>query len=213
MKKRGVYLVLAPVFLAAFALFTGLVQWVDVRPIGPQASKVGFATFNGFVRERVGVNFTLYTVTDWLGLVPIAIALGFAFLGAVQCIRRKGLFKVDKSLFVLGAFYILVMAVFLFFETVVVNYRPVLIEGRLEASYPSSTTMLAMCVIPTAMLQCNARIKRGTLKYGVLFSLAAFGDFMVIARFLSGVHWASDILGGLLFSAGAVCLYAFFAEA
>ena len=81
--------------LAAFALWTVFVRFVDVQAIGPKESCVGFATLNGYVHNLTGVNMSLYTVTDWLGLVPIGVALGFAVLGLVQWIKRKSLFKVD----------------------------------------------------------------------------------------------------------------------
>ena len=193
---------------AAFAVWTVLVRLVDVEPIGPQGSSVGFATFNGAFHRMTGVHMTLYTITDWLGLVPIAVAFGFAVLGLCQWIKRKSLLRVDRSILVLGGFYFAVMAVYVFFEVVVVNRRPVLIEGYLEASYPSSTTMLVLCVMPTAMLQCRDRIKRCAVRRCVLLLLAVFTAFMVIGRLCSGVHWITDIIGGGLISASLVMLYA-----
>ena len=195
-------------FLAAFVLWTVLVSLVDIRPIGPNGSRVGFAALNGFVQDLTGVNLFLYTVTDWLGLVPIAVAFGFAILGLAQWIKRKSLLKVDGSLLVLGGFYIAVIASYIFFETVVINYRPTLIDGYLEASYPSSTTMLVMCVMPTAMLQLRPRIKNDVFRRCVLILIALFTAFMVIGRLLSGVHWLTDIIGGALLSAGLVIIYA-----
>ena len=70
-----------------------------------------------------------------------------------------------------------------------------------------STTMLVMCVMPTALMQLRTRIKNTTLKVFVSASIVAFIPFMVIGRLLSGVHWLTDILGGVIFSAGAVTLY------
>ena len=195
-------------FLGAFVLWTVLVSVVDVRAIGQNASSVGFATLNGYVHNLTGVNMFLYTITDWLGLVPIGVAFGFAVLGLVQWVGRKSLFKVDRSILALGGFYIIVLAMYIFFEIVVINYRPVLIDGYLEASYPSSTTMLVMCVMPTAMMQLHARIKSDVLRRCVLISIAAFTAFMVIGRLASGVHWLTDIIGGALVSAGLVITYA-----
>lgn len=193
--------------LAAFALWTVFVRFVDVQAIGPKESCVGFATLNGYVHNLTGVNMSLYTVTDWLGLVPIGVALGFAILGLVQLIKRKSLWKVDHSILALGVFYIVVMAAYLVFEIVVINYRPTLIEGYLEASYPSSTTMLVMCVMPTAAMQLNERIKNTVFRRCVIITIIVFIAFMVIGRFLSGVHWITDIIGGALFSAGVVTTY------
>ena len=195
-------------FLAAFVLWTVLVSLVDIRAIGPNGSSVGFATLNGYVHERTGVNFPLYTITDWLGLVPIGVAFGFAILGLVQWIKRKSLLKVDRSLLVLGGFYMVVLAAYIFFEVVVINYRPVLIDGYLEASYPSSTTMLVMCVMPTAMMQLRAHIKNDVFRRCVMISIAVFIVFMVIGRLASGVHWLSDIIGGALLSTALVIIYA-----
>ena len=195
-------------FLGAFVLWTVLVSYVDVRAIGQNASSVGFATLNGYVHNLTGVNMLLYTITDWLGLVPIGVAFGFAVLGLVQWVGRKSLFKVDRSILALGGFYIFVLATYIFFEIVVINYRPVLIDGYLEVSYPSSTTMLVMCVMPTAMMQLHARIKSDVFRRCVLISIAAFTAFMVIGRLASGVHWLTDIIGGALVSAGLVITYA-----
>ena len=206
-KKNKKRLVLGAGLVVAFVLWTVLVCFVDVRTIGPEGSSVGFATLNGFVHELTGVNWLLYTVTDWLGLVPIAAALGFAILGLVQLIKRKSLWKVDHSILALGVFYIVVMAAYLVFEIVVINYRPTLIEGYLEASYPSSTTMLVMCVMPTAAMQLNARIKNTVFRRCAIIAIVAFTAFMVIGRFLSGVHWITDIIGGAMFSAGVVTTY------
>ena len=206
-KKNKKRLVLGAGLVVAFVLWTVLVCFVDVRTIGPEGSSVGFATLNGFVHELTGVNWLLYTVTDWLGLVPIAAALGFAILGLVQLIKRKSLWKVDHSILALGVFYIVVMAAYLVFEIVVINYRPTLIEGYLEASYPSSTTMLVMCVMPTAAMQLNARIKNTVFRRCVMITIIVLIAFMVIGRFLSGVHWITDIIGGALFSAGVVTTY------
>ena len=206
-KEKQRKLCVALCLLFAFVLWTVAVCTVDVREVGPQGSVVGFASFNAFVHELTGVNMALYTLTDWLGLVPICFVLGFAALGLVQWIVRGHLLKVDHSILFLGGFYVVVIGLFVFFETFVVNFRPVLIEGRLEASYPSSTTMLVMCVMPTAIMQLKSRIKNRVLRHFCTCVIIAFTLFMVIGRLVSGVHWCSDIIGGALLSAGLVLTY------
>ena len=192
--------------LTAFVLWTWAVSAVDVQPIGPLGTAVGFATLNGLFHRLTGVHMGLYTLTDWLGLASLGICAGFGILGLVQWVGRGSIRRVDRSLLILGGFYVLVLGVFLLFELAAVNYRPVLIEGRLEASYPSSTTMLVMCVMPTAMLQLKQRFKAPAQK-AVCAAIAAFTAFMVMGRLLSGVHWLTDIIGGALLSAGLVLLY------
>ena len=211
-KKNKKRLVLGVSLVVAFVLWTILVCFVDVRAIGPEGSSVGFAALNGFVHELTGVNWFLYTITDWLGIVPIAVALVFAILGLVQLIKRKSLWKVDHRILALGVFYIVVMAAYIFFEVVVINYRPTLIDGYLEASYPSSTTMLVMCVMPTAAMQLNVRIKNTVLRRCAVITILAFTAFMVIGRLVSGVHWITDIIGGALLSAGLVTMYDVFGK-
>ena len=207
--KRIKNFLLSGCLLAAFAVWTVLVRSVDVAAIGPRGSVVGFSALNGSFHAFTGVHMDLYTVTDWLGLVPIGFAMGFAVLGLVQWIRRKNLFKVDYSILALGGFYIVVIACYLLFETVVIiNYRPTLIDGYLEVSYPSSTTLLTLCVMPTAVMQLKRRIRNHTLRRCVAGLLQAFTVWMVVGRSFSGVHWLSDIVGGILLSAGLVRLYA-----
>ena len=208
MEKKNRRLLLSGVSLiAAFVLWTVSVRFIDVGVIGPQKSSVGFSALNGYVHNLIGVNMYLYVITDWLGLVPIGVASGFAVFGLVQWIKRKSLLKVDRSILALGGFYIVVVAVYILFEIVVVNYRPTLINGYLEASYPSSTTMLVTSVMPTAMMQLRSRIKNGLFRRCVMLAIAVFIAFMVIGRLVSGVHWITDILGGALFSAGVVLIY------
>lgn len=204
-KQKNLYTAIG--MLIAFALWTALLRLVDVQAIGPQESAVGLATVNQLFHNLTGVHFSLYIITDWLGLVPLGLGLGFALLGLIQWIRRKQLLKVDYSILVLGGFYIVVMAAYVLFEILVVNYRPVLINGYLEASYPSSTTMLVMCVMPTAIMQFRTRIKNKVLKRYVCSAITAFIIFMVIGRLISGVHWLTDIIGGALLSVGLVLMY------
>jgi undecaprenyl-diphosphatase len=178
-----------------------------VSAIGPNGSRVGFATLNKAIHNLTGVNMILYVITDWLGLVPIFTALCFSILGIIQLIKRKSILKVDRSIISLGVFYIAVISVYTMFEYVVINYRPVLINGYLEASYPSSTTMLTLTVMVTAIIQLRSRIKAKTLKTAITLIIALFTAFMVIGRALSGVHWITDIIGGILISLGLIFMY------
>lgn len=193
--------------LASFFLWTAAVLLVDVQTIGPLGSAVGLAAMNRFVHTLTGVHMAFYTLTDRLSLIPAALVAGFLLLGLCQWIRRKRFLQVDHSLLILGGFYLAVGAVFGLFEVIPVNFRPILIEGVLEASYPSSTTLLVLCVLPTAMLQLRSRISHPVLKGVVLSAAAAFTAFMVMGRVISGVHWFSDIVGGALLSAALVSAY------
>lgn len=193
--------------LTAFILWTSAICFIDVKAIGPNNSSVGFATVNAFVHRLTGVHMSLYHITDWLGLVPIFVAMCFALLGLVQLVKRRSLRKVDSDILILGGFYLVVMAVYVLFESVTLNYRPVLINGILEASYPSSTTLLVTTVMPVATMQLKSRIKHLKLKRYLIFTIRIFIAFMVLGRLISGVHWITDIIGGLLLSAALVTMY------
>ena len=206
-REKKKYLIAGLCLLAAFVLWTAAVCLVDVQPIGPQDSAVGFAAINGAFHAMTGVHMAIYNITDILSVIPLGCVAAFGMLGLVQLIRRKDLRKVDGDILVLGGFYIVVLAFFCLFEVLDINYRPVLIEGVLEASYPSSTTMLALCVMPSVMLQLRRRMKDGAAKRCTQAVLFVFTAFMVIGRLISGVHWLTDIIGGALLSAGLVLLY------
>ena len=199
--------ILAAGLLIMFVFWTWAVTVFDVQPIGPNGSSVGFAALNGYVHSLTGVHFSLYTVTDWLGLVPVAVCLGFAILGLCQWVRRGSPLRVDADILLLGGFYLAVIAAYLLFEEIPVNYRPTLIDGRLEVSYPSSTTLLVLTVMPTAAMQLHTRIKTPFLRRSIIASIVLFVLFMVIGRLISGVHWLTDIIGGIWLSGGLVMLY------
>ena len=196
--------------LLSFALFTLAVSAIDVRPVGPLASPVGFASLNAAFHRLTGVHLSLYLLTDALSLLPLCLAASFALLGLHQWIRRRSLLRVDQSLLLLGGFYLCVLASFAFFECFPVNHRPVLIDGVLEASYPSSTTMLVLCVMPTAAMQLRMRVKGAALRRLICVFFTVFTLFMLGARFLCGVHWLTDIIAGILLSAGLVMAYVSF---
>ena len=193
--------------IGAFALWTVLIRWVDVQAVGQNGTKIGFADFNVWFHRLTGVHMTIYTITDWLGLAPIFICLCFGALGFVQLVKRRSLLKVDPDILLLGIYYVLVIACYLIFEMIPVNYRPVLIEGRLEASYPSSTTLLVLSVMPTLWFQANRRVSNAMIRKAVAVFVVTFSVFMVIGRLVSGVHWATDIIGSVLLSAGLYMLY------
>jgi len=193
--------------LCAFALWTILITNVDVQAAGPEGTKVGFASFNMWFHKLCGVHMTVYNITDWLGLVPVFICIVFGILGLCQLIKRRSLIKVDADIILLGLYYVLVIFGYLFFEMVPINYRPILINGFLEASYPSSTTLLVLSVMPTLNFQIDRRAKNPTAKKTIKALSVIFSAFMVIGRATAGVHWATDIIGAVLLSFGLFMLY------
>lgn len=166
--------------MVAFVIWTVLIQSVDVQAIGVNGTDIGFATLNTWFQRLTDVHMTMYILTDWLGLVPIFVCMIFAGVGFVQLLKRRSLFKVDYDILYLGLYYIIVIFCYLFFEMVPINYRPVLIDGLMEASYPSSTPLLVLSVMPTLVEQAARRGKRRGAKRCISIIAISFCTFMVL---------------------------------
>ena len=208
MKKNGKkLLILGTALLVMFAIWTCLIQCVDVQPAGQKGTEIGFATFNCWFHRVNGVHMEIYTITDWSGLVPILVCMAFGGMGLAQLIKRKSLFKVDRDLIFLGIYYVVVIFGYLIFEMIPINYRPILIDGMIEASYPSSTTLLVLSVMPTLVYQVNRRSTNLPFRRCVSVMSIIFSTFMVIGRLVAGVHWFTDIVGAVILSIGLYCLY------
>ena len=208
MEKKDKKLLRAGIMLfALFILWTILVKTVGVKPVGQNGTNIGFADMNTRFHELTGVNMKIYDLTDILGIVPILICFCFGVFGLFQFIKRRGISKVDKDIILLLCYYAVVCLVYIFFELVPINYRPIPIEGVMEASYPSSTTLLVLSVMPTLMFQTRKRSKNTLLIRITDIFVIAFSAFMVISRLTCGVHWLTDIIGGVLASAGLFTVY------
>ena len=195
------------IFIMLFIIWTVAVVSVDVKSVGVNGTSVGFATLNTWFHNLTKVNMTLYNITDWAGLVPIFICMFFGGVGFIQLIKRKSLFKVDFDIIALGIYYVIVISGYLIFEMIPINYRPILINGFMEASYPSSTTLLVLSVMPTLVFQANRRLKNTILKKTITIIAEIFTIFMVVGRLISGVHWLTDIIGSVFLSVGLFYIY------
>ena len=189
MKENGKrFLGFGIAFVVVFAIWTTLVQIIDVQPFGVNGTDIGFATVNSRFHKLTGVHMTVYVLTDWLGLVPVFVCMLFGCIGFIQLVKRRSLVKVDYDILLLGIYYIVVIAGYLIFEVIPINYRPILIEGRMEASYPSSTTLLVLSVMSTLIFQVKSRVENEVSKRVIGVVSAIFMLFMVVGRLISGVH-------------------------
>lgn len=208
MKKNGKRLLfLGSIFIGAFIIWTLLVQRVDVQPLGINGTSIGFSKINCWFHQLTGVHTEIYIITDWLGLVPVFICMIFGGIGFVQLIKRRSLLKVDCDIIFLGIYYVIVIFGYLIFEMIPINYRPILIGGFMEASYPSSTTLLVLCVMLTLIEQVNRRLESVKFKAAIKTFVICFSVFMVLGRLISGVHWLTDIVGSIMLSLGLFCIY------
>lgn len=195
------------ILIAVFVFWTILILTVDVQPVGVNGTVVGFATLNCSFHNMTGVNMTIYHITDLLGLVPLFCCMIYGAVGFVQLLQRKSLLKVDIDILLLGVYYVIVIFGYLIFEMIPINYRPILIDGRMEVSYPSSTTLLVSSVMPTVIFQIDRRIKNRVVRRIITPSTILFSLFMLIGRTIAGVHWLTDIIGSVFLSAGLFLIY------
>ncbi len=197
MKKKNIIISIILIILSI--TFTILVKRIDVKPIGPDNSLVGFASINETVKNLIGQNMTFYKITEYLGMIPIIMALIYVIIGLIQLIQRKSFLKIDKEIYVLGALYIIVLGLYIFFEKCIINYRPVLIDGVLEASYPSSHTLMSLCICGSSLL-LNKKLFSSKIADLENYLSIILIILIVLGRLLSGVHWFTDIIGGLIIS-------------
>ena len=192
-------------------LFTILVKFVDVAQIGPQGTSVGFSTINNFFHKLIGVNMTFYDISEIAGYIPFLMVGGYALVGLYQLVKRKSIKKVDKEIITVGVFYVVVLFLYVFFEKVIINYRPIVMEGELqpEASFPSSHTLLSLCICGSTIILNKLRYSRiKAAQYETKVALVV-APIILFGRLFSGVHWFSDIMGGVIISITLLYIFNF----
>ena len=208
--KRKRKILTASVSGLLFAVLIILVRLVDVQAIGPEGTRIGLSHLNQLVFEQLGVHMLWYEITDWLGIAAIGTALLFAMVGLVQWVKRRSILKVDKEILALGGLYLIVIGLYILFELLIVNYRPIIMPGSThpEASFPSSHTMLVCVIMGSAVPLLGKYVKSDVLCTMLRVICAAIIAITVIGRMISGVHWFTDILSGILISVVLLNLYA-----
>ena len=206
MKKKFIS---AAIFGLLFVALIAVLCSIDVQPIGPENTEIGLAALNDTVRATVGTSDCWYSVSSIFGYLSIASAGVFVILGCAQMIKRKSLLKVDKKLFALAGLYAVTVFFYAFFEVVIINYRPIIEAGaeHVEASFPSSHTMLTCVIMGGAFVLIGTYIKNRGLCAALRCLAVAVAIITVVGRLLSGVHWFTDIIGGVLISLALVNLF------
>ena len=206
MKKKRI---IRALLVFAAGMFLSSARSIDVAPIGPNGTDVGFSTLNKAVFDAVGVHWGWYALTQALGYLALGVAGAFALFGLWQLLRRRSLRQVDRNLLWLGGLYLSVIALYVIFELVPVNYRPILMPGKTEPepSFPSSHTLLICTVMLSAAHQLKYYVRKGSLRRTLQGVCCGLAVLTVCGRLLSGVHWFTDILGGLLYSAALLYLF------
>ncbi|MBQ6321372.1 MAG: phosphatase PAP2 family protein [Lachnospiraceae bacterium] len=202
-------LLLSGLFFLMFLFLIVLVRTVDVAAVGPVGTSIGLSGLNSAFHEWTGFQLFWYRLSKYLGLLAILTALLMAVFGAWQLVKRKSLRKVDGEIVALAGLYALVVVLYVFFEFVVVNYRPVLMDGSTtpEPSFPSTHTMIAIVVLGSLMMLLPRYVQDLKIRRILLIVCLCLLVLIVVGRLLSGVHWLTDILGGILISLALLSLF------
>ena len=98
--------------------------------------------------------------------------------------------------------------VFVVFEKLFINYRPILIDNELKYSYPSTHTMLVACITFTAIPELCAIFKNNKIIKKIIICICVILTlFTAAGRVIAGVHWFSDVCASLLVSGAIVSFY------
>lgn len=206
------YLIAAAGLSVLFLLLTILLKVVDVQAAGPQQSEIGFASMNVAFATSIGYSKAFYYIASVLGVLCILIAVCFALMGVAQLVATRDIRRVNYRILAIGGLYVCVVLFYLLFEFVVINYRPVVINDKLSASYPSTHTLLALTITVSASMVLKGVLRNRRLASILGWVCIGLGVLTVIFRMLSGVHWLTDIIGGMLLSAALLCWFAFALE-
>lgn len=199
---------LAIVFLILFAAFTLMVMKYDVQAIGPEGSSIGFATINGAVDSMILRMDIFDKITDAIRLVCYAVCVLFAALGIYQFIKRKNVLKVDAEIIAMGVNYVVLFATYFLFEIVTINFRPILEDGELKASYPSSHLLAAIVILTTACMVLAKKKLFTKVARIIIYSIAGVMCVVTAAgRLICKAHWFTDIFAAIILSGFFVFAY------
>lgn len=213
-RKRKGTLILGSILAVLSVVYICLIATVDVQPLGLENTNIGFATINTAVAAKLPYSAIFYKISSLLGYSAFLIVAFFVVCGVVQLVKRKSLAKVDRSILAMGALFVITIILYVAFDKIVINYRPVILPGELEleSSFPSSHTMLAIVVFGSAAIDLKRRLKGNKVGSIIGIVLCLLMLLIVVCRFLSGAHWLTDIVGGVLIAGALVAWYAYFSK-
>ena len=190
-------------------LFSVLTYFVDRAPVGPEDTSVGFSAINSAFHNIFGYNAAMDTISDIVMYLGFLVVACFAVTGLMQLIKGKSISKVSKAIIGLGILYVVVVILYVAFDKIPINYRPIIQPGEteLETSFPSTHTLVITTVFGSAIFALKELV-RDEKKFRIIkivaFVLIVLG---VAARLFAGVHWLTDIVAGILFSVTLISFY------
>lgn len=204
--KKGMrnWLISAGICGGLFLLLIVFLLTVDVGYAVPHAP-VGLSTVNGFVFEAIGENPEWEMVSFVLLIISVLLMCAQGLCIFIKMIRTRKLWEMVA----VGHAWLLALVFYILFEFCIVNYRPILEDGELAASFPSSHTLIAVVLFGVMAVWFAYLLPRSVKKYVIIALLGAAAFVSALARLMVGVHWLTDVLGGMLLGGVIVSLSGF----
>ena len=203
--KKTLYGALSGIMLIIILVFIVLLKKVNVGTNGDK--NIGLSKINLAIYNSLGTNKIMDIISTIILAMAGALALFFVVIGIIEVVKRKKLEMLDNSIKALALVYVITGWIYLIFDYIlVINYRPTTECISSSPSFPSTHTMLILMIFLTGITVLEGLIKNKKLLYFVEIGFGLLGILAIVTRMLSGKHWFTDIIAGILF---AIMLYFF----
>ena len=181
--------------------FVFLLKVANVKLTGTYNTSIGLGSINLKLRDLIGTSKAFDIISTIILVIAFLIVAAEIALAIYELVKRKDIEKLDNEIWALSVTYAALAFIFAVFNyALIINVRPVVIDGKLESSYPSTHVLVSLTVFLTGITMTSYLVKDKKLKLGIDIALIALSVLVVITRMLSGKHWFTDIIGGILAS-------------
>lgn len=188
-----------------FLVLTVSLLLVDVQSAGAQT--VGWASLNFWWHDLISVQHGWHIVSNIVATVTLLALCAMVVWQFIIMLRGKSFRAFLKQWLAFDITVILLVLCYVLFQIVVVNYRPIMIDGMAEVSYPSSHILLFATLLPLIVCECWHNVPSKVWRRVIAVSALVLMVVGIVARALCGYHWLTDSVGALLLSAALVAWY------
>lgn len=209
MPKKKTCITMACLFMGLYIVLLVMLYSVDVTFEGVNGSRIGLSGINIPIRDAIGTNMIFYNISKYVGALGIALVGVLAVWFLVRIIREKSLKALTRKEYELGVLYLLTCVLYVVFSKIVINYRPIIKwdEEGPESSFPSTHAMIAVVIFGSFCCIAGNYIKNEKLCKLIRILCVILAVLVIVGRMLSGVHWFTDIVGGVLVALSLVFAY------